>query len=68
MTSALRYPTGAAPPTSATTPTIAMPPRPDYAAGKWAAAFTPRAPKERHYWLVKSEPDVFSLDDLSLEG
>lgn len=38
--------------------------QPDYAAGKWAAAFTPRAPKERRYWLVKSEPDVFSFDDL----
>jgi len=37
---------------------------PDYAAGKWAAAFAPRAPKERRYWLVKSEPDVFSFDDL----
>jgi predicted RNA-binding protein with PUA-like domain len=32
--------------------------------GKWAAAFSPRAPGERRYWLVKSEPDVFSFDDL----
>src|SRR5215207_2909450 len=30
----------------------------------WAAAFTPRAPGERRYWLVKSEPSVFSFDDL----
>jgi predicted RNA-binding protein with PUA-like domain len=32
--------------------------------GKWAAAFATRAPDERRYWLVKSEPDVFSFDDL----
>lgn len=32
--------------------------------GKWAAALAPRAPGERRYWLVKSEPDVFSFDDL----
>ncbi|HEX8849440.1 MAG TPA: EVE domain-containing protein [Gemmatimonadaceae bacterium] len=37
---------------------------PDYTTGKWAAAFAPRAPGERRYWLVKSEPDVFSFDDL----
>lgn len=32
--------------------------------GKWAWVFTPRAPNEKRYWLVKSEPDVFSFDDL----
>src|SRR5215208_2401031 len=32
--------------------------------GAWAAAFAPRAPGERRYWLVKSEPSVFSFDDL----
>jgi len=32
--------------------------------GPWAAALSPRAPGERRYWLVKSEPDVFSFDDL----
>jgi predicted RNA-binding protein with PUA-like domain len=32
--------------------------------GRWAAAFAPRAPGERRYWLVKSEPTVFSFDDL----
>lgn len=32
--------------------------------GKWAATFAPRARGERRYWLVKSEPDVFSFDDL----
>ncbi len=35
-----------------------------YEQGKWASAFAPRAPGERRYWLVKSEPDVFSFDDL----
>ena len=37
---------------------------PSYESGKWASAFTPRAPGERRYWLVKSEPEVFSFDDL----
>lgn len=32
--------------------------------GAWAAVFTPRAPGERRYWLVKSEPETFSFDDL----
>jgi predicted RNA-binding protein with PUA-like domain len=32
--------------------------------GRWAAVFTPRKPNEKRYWLVKSEPDVFSFDDL----
>ena len=36
----------------------------DYEKGKWAAAFAPRTAGERRYWLVKSEPDVFSFDDL----
>jgi predicted RNA-binding protein with PUA-like domain len=36
----------------------------DHGEGRWAAAFTPRAPNEKRYWLVKSEPDVFSFDDL----
>lgn len=35
-----------------------------HAEGKWAAAFTPRAPGERRYWLLKSEPTTFSFDDL----
>ena len=34
-----------------------------YEQGKWAHVFT-RAPKERRYWLIKSEPGVFSFDDL----
>jgi len=34
-----------------------------YAEGKWADAFT-RANGERRNWLLKSEPDVFSFDDL----
>jgi predicted RNA-binding protein with PUA-like domain len=35
-----------------------------YEKGAWAAAFSARAPGERRYWLIKSEPDVFSFDDL----
>ena len=35
-----------------------------YEQGKWASAFAPRKPQERRYWLVKSEPDTFSFDDL----
>jgi predicted RNA-binding protein with PUA-like domain len=38
--------------------------KPDHSDGRWAAAFTPRSPNEVRYWLVKSEPDVFSFDDL----
>ena len=34
-----------------------------YEQGKWAAVYT-RAVGERRYWLIKSEPDVFSFDDL----
>lgn len=34
-----------------------------YAEGKWAAAFE-RAKGERRNWLMKSEPEVFSFDDL----
>ena len=32
--------------------------------GAWDAALRPREPGEKRYWLVKSEPDVFSFDDL----
>ena len=32
--------------------------------GAWDAVFAPRSLGERRYWLVKSEPDVFSFDDL----
>ena len=39
-------------------------PHADHAEGRWAAVFTPRKPNEKRYWLVKSEPDVFSFDDL----
>nr|WP_230981060.1 EVE domain-containing protein [Gemmatimonas groenlandica] len=35
-----------------------------YEKGAWAAAFSARAPGEMRYWLIKSEPDVFSFDDL----
>jgi predicted RNA-binding protein with PUA-like domain len=32
--------------------------------GAWDAVFAPRAPGEKRYWLVKSEPTTFSFDDL----
>jgi len=32
--------------------------------GPWGKCFLPRAKGERRYWLAKSEPDVFSWDDL----
>src|SRR5918999_85408 len=35
-----------------------------YAKGAWADTFRPRAKGETRYWLVKSEPDTFSFDDL----
>lgn len=35
-----------------------------YEQGKWAHVFAPRAPGEIRYWLIKSEPDVFSFQDL----
>ena len=35
-----------------------------YEKGAWAAAFSAREPGEKRYWLIKSEPDVFSFDDL----
>jgi predicted RNA-binding protein with PUA-like domain len=35
-----------------------------YANGQWAGTFKPRAPGEKRYWLVKSEPGNFSFDDL----
>lgn len=36
------------------------------AAGKspWDAVLSPRQPGEKRFWLVKSEPDVFSFEDL----
>lgn len=35
-----------------------------YEQGAWAHVFAPRAPGERRYWLIKSEPEVFSYEDL----
>ncbi len=50
---------------SAKKPTTKKPPQSlPYELGKWAHVFTPRAPGERRYWLLKSEPDVFSFEDL----
>lgn len=34
------------------------------AATPWAAVFAPRVKGERRFWLVKSEPEVFSWDAL----
>ena len=39
-------------------------PKAKKAGGAWDAVFTPRAPGEKRYWLVKSEPSTFSFDDL----
>jgi predicted RNA-binding protein with PUA-like domain len=45
-------------------PAVKKPPQSmPYELGKWAHVYT-RAAGERRYWLVKSEPDVFSIDDL----
>jgi predicted RNA-binding protein with PUA-like domain len=50
------------PPT--TKPAAKKPPQSmPYAEGKWAHVFD-RRPGEQRFWLVKSEPDVFSYDDL----
>lgn len=35
-----------------------------HASGAWAHVFAPRSAGEVRYWLVKSEPDTFSFDDL----
>jgi len=35
------------------------------AGGPWGKCFLPRKAGERRYWLVKSEPEVFSWDDLT---
>jgi predicted RNA-binding protein with PUA-like domain len=32
--------------------------------GSWDWVFAPRRSGEKRYWLVKSEPEVFSFDDL----
>jgi predicted RNA-binding protein with PUA-like domain len=51
---------------SGSTPKPAARPRAPAAkkGGAWDAAFAARSPGERRYWLVKSEPEVFSFDDL----
>ncbi len=52
-----KTPTAKAP--AAKKPPQSMP----YDQGKWAHVFA-RTAGERRYWLIKSEPDVFSFDDL----
>jgi predicted RNA-binding protein with PUA-like domain len=44
--------------------TAATPATAPYSEGKWAAALAPRSAGEKRYWLVKSEPETFSFDDL----
>jgi predicted RNA-binding protein with PUA-like domain len=51
-------------PTQKTTAKKPAPQSMPYEKGAWAAAFSARAPGEKRYWLIKSEPDVFSFDDL----
>lgn len=52
-------------PAKKTTPQKKTPKSLPYEKGAWAHVFTPRAPGEIRYWLIKSEPDVFSFDDLT---
>jgi predicted RNA-binding protein with PUA-like domain len=54
---------GLGPAATGSGPRSPVPTSASYADGKWAEWFT-RAPGERRYWLVKSEPQVFSFDDL----
>lgn len=35
-----------------------------YEQGKWAHVYAPRVAGETRYWLIKSEPEVFSFQDL----
>ncbi len=44
-------------------PTKKAPQSMPYEQGKWAHVYA-RPAGERRYWLIKSEPDVFSFDDL----
>lgn len=46
------------------TPAKKAPKSMPYEQGAWAHVFAPRAPGEMRYWLIKSEPDVFSFADL----
>ena len=45
------------------TPAKKAPKSMPYELGAWAHVFR-REPGERRYWLIKSEPDVFSFEDL----
>lgn len=56
------------PPTKTPTKTRAKTPTKATATKGPVAALPPRAPGELRHWLVKSEPDVFSIDDLAREG
>ena len=45
-------------------PVPAAPVTAPYSEGRWARALATRTPDEKRYWLVKSEPEVFSFDNL----
>jgi predicted RNA-binding protein with PUA-like domain len=51
-------------PATGTTAAKKAPKSMPYEQGAWAHVFAPRAPGEQRYWLIKSEPDVFSYHDL----
>lgn len=53
----------AAKPDATVTATTAAKPDASHTTGKWAWVFK-RAEGEVRYWLVKSEPEIFSFDDL----
>lgn len=59
---AKRAPAKSAPARSA--PAKSAPAKTAKSGGAWTAVFAPRRVGERRYWLVKSEPGVFSFDDL----
>jgi predicted RNA-binding protein with PUA-like domain len=46
------------------TPAKKAPKSMPYEQGAWAHVFAPRAAEEIRYWLINSEPDVFSYEDL----
>lgn len=51
------------PPKKSSSPKKSAAPAAPYT-GKWAAVLAPRQKGEKRHWLVKSEPETFSFDDL----
>jgi len=62
-TKALAKKVGAKPAATKPAPVKKAPQSMPYEQGKWAHVFA-RLPGERRYWLIKSEPDVFSFQHL----